>query len=111
MNDNNDDNNVDDDDDGDDGDDDDDDDEALPGLVPCHPSEFSNVSCQCLKMLVTVLLSAVTVSIWPREVVSCLDFILGAVQSQGKAPWGRGWALSLLFGPCRLSEFTLAGPQ
>ena len=21
------------------------------------------------------------------------------------------WALSLLFGPCRLSEFTLAGPQ
>ena len=39
-------------------------------------------------MLVTVLLSAVTVSIWPREVVSCLDFILGAVATF--------WAMSLV---------------
>ena len=39
---------------------------------------------------------AVTVAIWPREVVGCRDFILAA--------------LSLLFGSCHLSEFTLAGP-
>ena len=80
MNDNNDDNNVDDDDDDDDGDDDDDDDdEALPGLVPCHPSEFKTSRVGVYKCLSLIVGFAVTVVIWPREVVSCRDFILGAV--------------------------------
>ena len=48
---------------------------------------------KCLSLIVGF---AVTFAIWPREVVSCRDFILRAV---------------LLFGPCRLSEFTLAGPH
>ena len=48
---------------------------------------------KCLSLIVGF---AVTVAIWPREVVSCRDFI---------------YALSLLSGPCRLSKFTLAGPH
>ena len=59
-----------------------------------------------LKRLVSVLIKclsliagfAVTVAIWQREVVSCHDFILRAVAT-------------LIFGPCRLSEFTLAEPH
>ena len=39
--------------------------------------KMSRVSVyKCLSLIVGF---AVTVSIWPREVVSCLDFILGAV--------------------------------
>ena len=48
---------------------------------------------KCLSLIVGF---SVTVTIWPREVVSCRDFILVV--------------LSLVFGPRRLSEFTLAGP-
>ena len=48
---------------------------------------------KCLSLIVGF---AVTVTIWPREVVSCRDFIFHF--------------LSLLFGPCRLTEFTLGGP-
>ena len=40
---------------------------------------------KCLSLIVGF---AVTVSIWPREVVSCLDFILGAVATF--------WAMSLV---------------
>ena len=47
---------------------------------------------KCVSLIVGF---AVAVASWPREVVSCRDFILRA---------------ALLFGPCRLSEFTLAGP-
>ena len=52
------------------------------GGGPCRPSEFSNVSCRCLYMLV------ITVAIWPREVVSCREFILRAVATF--------WAMSLI---------------
>ena len=45
---------------------------------------------KCLSLIVGF---AITVAIWPREVVSCRDFILHAV------------------GPCCLSGFILAGPQ
>ena len=48
---------------------------------------------KCLSLIVGF---AITVTIWPREVVSCRDFIFHF--------------LSLLFRPCCLSEFTLAGP-
>ena len=40
------------------------------------------------KSLSLIVGFAVTVSIWPREVVSCLDFILGAVATF--------WAMSLV---------------
>ena len=65
--------------------------EALPGGVPCRPS------------LVSVFINA----------CHLLSALLSLLQ------FGRGrlslvaisfYALSLLFGPCRLSEFTLAGP-
>ena len=46
---------------------------------------------KCLSLIVGF---AVTVAIWPREVVSCRDFILRTVATF--------WAMS---------EFTLAGPQ
>ena len=48
---------------------------------------------KCLSLIVGF---SVTVTIWPREVVSCRDFILVV--------------LSLVFGPRCLSEFTPAGP-
>ena len=48
---------------------------------------------KCLSLIVGF---AVTVAIWPREVVSCRDFILRAVATS--------------VGPCHLSEFTLARP-
>ena len=73
--------------------------EALPGgregKGEGHVARLSPVVgvYKCLSLIVGF---AVTVAIWPREVVSCRDFILRAV---------------LLFGPCRLSEFTLAGPH
>ena len=75
-------------------------------------------------------LPIVTVTIWPREVVSCRDFILLAVATfwamslvgiypSSLSQFGRGrlslvvisfYSVSLLFGLCRFSEFTLAGP-
>ena len=82
MNDNNDDNNVDDD------DGDDDDDEALPGLVPCHPSEFKTSRVGVYKCLSLIVGFAVTIAVWPREVVSCRVFILRAVATF--------WAMSLV---------------
>ena len=71
--------------------------EALPGEgshVARLNFKTSHVSVyKCLSLIVGF---SVTVTIWPREVVSCRDFILVV--------------LSLVFGPRRLSEFTLAGP-
>ena len=49
------------------------------------------------KCLLLIVDFAVTVAIWPREVVSCHDFLLRAVATF--------WAI------CCLSEFTLAGPH
>ena len=61
---------------------------------PCLNFKMSWVGVnKCLSLIVGF---AVTVAIWQREVVSCRDFILRT---------------SLLFGPCRLSEFTLAVPH
>ena len=60
--------------------------------VPCRPPEFKTSRVGVYKCLSLIVSFTVTVAIWPREVVSCRDFILRAV------------------GPCRLSEFTLAGP-
>ena len=71
--------------------------EALPGGAPMSPvwilKRLVSVFIKCLSLIVGF---SVTVTIWPREVVSCRDFILVV--------------LFLIFGPCRLSEFTLAGP-
>ena len=61
--------------------------------VACLNFKTSGVGVyKCLSLIVGF---AVTVAIWPREVVSCRDFILRAV---------------ILFGSCRLLELTLAGP-
>ena len=48
-------------------------------MVPCHPSEFKTSRVGVYKCLSLIVGFAVTVVIWPREVVSCRDFILGAV--------------------------------
>ena len=57
-------------------------------MMMIRPSQgWSHVTRLNLKCLVSVFINAchlyvgfaVTVSIWPREVVSCRDFILGAV--------------------------------
>ena len=54
--------------------------------VTCLNFKTSCVSVyKCLSLIVGF---AVTVAIWPREVVSCLDFILGAVATF--------WAMSLV---------------
>ena len=72
--------------------------EALPGgfHVACLNFKTSRVSVyKCLSLIVSF---AITVAIWPREVVSCRDFILRAVATF--------WAMSL-FGiyPGRTSTF------
>ena len=55
-------------------------------MSPFLNFKISRVSVyKCLSLIVGF---AVTVSIWPREVVSCLDFILGAVATF--------WAMSLV---------------
>ena len=60
--------------------------EALPagegGGVPCR---LNSCVYKCLSLIVGF---AVTVEIWPKEVVSCCDFILCAVATF--------WAMSLL---------------
>ena len=60
--------------------------------------KISRVSVyKCLSLIVGF---AVTVAIWPREVVSCLDFILGAVTTF--------WAMSLVgIYPGRASMMTM----
>ena len=65
--------------------------EALPGESHVARLNFKTSHVGVYKCLSLIVSFAVTVAIWPREVVSCRDL--------------------LLFGPCRLSEFTLAGPQ
>ena len=82
MNDDNDDDNV-----GDD-DGDDDDDEALPGVSHVTPLNFKTSRVSVYKCLSLIVGFAVTVAIWPREVVSCRDFILGTVATF--------WAMSLV---------------
>ena len=72
--------------------------EALPGgfHVACLNFKTSRVSVyKCLSLIVSF---AITIAIWPREVVSCRDFILRAVATF--------WAMSL-FGiyPGRTSTF------
>ena len=67
--------------------------EALPGGRGCHVARLNFKTSRvgvnkCLSIIVGV---AVTVAIWPREVVAISVY-----------------TLSLLFGPGRLSEFTLA---
>ena len=70
--------------------------EALPGGgVQCHPSEFENV--------VSVFINACRLlSPFP----SLLQFGQGRLSLVAIS----FYALSLLFRPCCLSEFTLAGP-
>ena len=63
-------------------------------------------SCVCVyKCLLLIVAFAVTVAIWPREVVSCRDFILRAVATF--------WAMSLvgLIYPDRASVIALKHPQ
>ena len=72
--------------------------EALPGGGRSHVAHLNfKTSGVCVYNCLSLIVGfTVTVAIWLREVVSCRDFI---------------YALPLLFGPCRLSEFTLAGPD
>ena len=99
MNDDNDDHNVDDDD-----DDDDDDDEALPGLVPCHPSEFKTSRVSVYKCLSLIVGFAITVAIWPKETVSsrfhftCCRYFLGHVASWN-LPWQGLYVASFVWTP------------
>jgi len=63
----------------------------MSSVCACLNFKTSRVGVyKCLSLIIGF---AVTVAIWPREVA--ISF----------------YALSLLFGPCRLSEFTLAGPH
>ena len=60
--------------------------EALPGGVPCRPSKTSRVGVyKCLSLIFRF---AVTVAIWPREVVPCCNFTLRTVATF--------WAISLV---------------
>ena len=59
--------------------------EALPGGVPCRPSEFRFGVYKRFSLIVGF---AVPVAIWPREVVSGRNFILRAVTTF--------WAMSLV---------------
>ena len=45
------------------------------GRVPCPPSEFKTSRVGVQKCSLLIVGFAVTVTIWPREVVSCRDFI------------------------------------
>ena len=70
--------------------------EALPGGVPCCRLNFKISRVGIYKCLSFIVGFAVTVTIWPREVVSCRDFILPAVTNF--------WATSLVgIYPCRAS--------
>ena len=105
MNDDNDDGNVDDDDDGDDDDYGDDDDDVMMMMIimrPCHGGPMPPV--WILKHLVSVFINACRLL---SALPSLLQFGRGRL-SLVAIPFYR---LSLLFGPCRLSEFTLAGPR
>ena len=117
--------------------------EALPGGGGSHVARlnFKTSRVGVYKCLSLIVGFAVTVAIWPREVVSRLLAIVlissSAIPNHDVITGARGlgfaWsnlakktrdcsqsrsslvaisfhALSLLFGPCRLSEFTLAGP-
>ena len=64
--------------------------EALPGGQGSHVTRL-NFKMSCVgvyKCLLLIVSFAVTVAIWPREVVSCRDFILRAVATF--------WAMSLV---------------
>ena len=64
--------------------------EALPGGGggPCRPLNFKTSRVGVYKCLSLIVGFAVTVAIWPREVVSCCDFILLTVATF--------WAMSLV---------------
>ena len=64
--------------------------EALPGGQGSHVTRLNfKMSCVSVyKCLLLIVSFAVTVAIWPREVVSCRDFILRAVATF--------WAMSLV---------------
>ena len=64
--------------------------EALPGGGESHVARLNfKTSCVCVyKCLSLIVGFAITVTIWPRMVVSCCDFILRAVAAF--------WAMSLV---------------
>ena len=62
--------------------------EVLPGGVHVARLNFKTSHVGVYKCLSLIVSFAVTVAIWPREVVSCRNFILRAV-----APF---WAISLV---------------
>ena len=66
---------------------------------------FKTACVRVYKCLLLIVVFAVTVAIWPREVVSCRDFILRAVATF--------WAMSLvgLIYPGRASVIALKHPQ
>ena len=70
--------------------------EALPGGVSCRPSEF-------LKHLMSVFINACPLLL---PLPSLSQFGRGRLSLVAIS----FYAMSLLFGPCHLSEFTLAGP-
>jgi len=70
--------------------------EALPGGSHVARLNFKTSRVGVYKCLWLIVGFAVTVTIWPREVVSCRDFMLRTVATF--------WAMSL-------AEFTLAGPH
>ena len=72
--------------------------EALPGGEGSHVARpnFKTSRVGVYKCLSLIVGLAVTVAIWQREVVSCCDFILGAVATF--------WAMLLVrIYPCRAS--------
>ena len=64
------------------------DEEALPGGSHVARLNFKTSRVSVYKCLLLIVSFAVTVAIWPREVVSCRDFILQAVTTF--------WAMSLV---------------
>ena len=78
--------------------------EVLPGGVPCHGLNFQTSCVGVYKCFSLIVGFALTVTIWPREVVSCWDFILRAVPTF--------WAMSLVgIYPGRASVIALKHPQ
>ena len=73
--------------------------EALPGGSHVASLNFKTSRVGVYKCLSLIVGFAVTVAIWPREVVSCRDFILRAVATF--------WAMSLVgIYPGRASYFS-----
>ena len=73
--------------------------EALPGVSHVTRLNFKASRVGVYKCLSLIVCFAVTVAIWPREVVSCRDFILRAVATF--------WAMSLVGIYPRQGKFTI----